>query len=299
MKKFSVRELNSLFRYKKDSHKGQNGRLLVIGGSELFHAAIFWSADTASRLVDLVHFTSPAMENNDLVRRKVKQGFWQGIVIPWKKVNEYIEEDDCVLIGPGMPRNEGLTKGEEPTASIVNRLVGGHLKKRWVVDGGALQEINPKLLGENMIITPHRGEMLRLIKNSEDRMLISKSNLIEDQKVEDEGLEETAKLISAISNSFSSVTILLKGERDIVCRGDECLSVEGGNAGMTKGGTGDVLAGLVAGFYSLNEAFISAKAGSFINKAAGDRLYKRVGPFYNASDLVSEIPATLKDYLHF
>src|SRR4030042_3688069 len=123
---FSVEDFSKVYRPSTYSHKGQNGRLLVIGGSVLFHASIFWSADVASRFVDLVHFTSPAMENNDLVRKKIKQGFWQGIVNPWKKVNDYIEEDNCVLIGPGMPRDEGLVRGGESTASIVNELLKKH-----------------------------------------------------------------------------------------------------------------------------------------------------------------------------
>src|SRR3990167_315579 len=112
-----------IYRPARDSHKGQNGRLLVIGGSELFHASIFWAADVASRIVDLVHFSSPAMENNELVRKKAKEGFWNGIVVPWEKVEEYIREDDCVVIGPGMPREEGRGEGERPTKEIVDGLL--------------------------------------------------------------------------------------------------------------------------------------------------------------------------------
>ena len=96
-------------------------------------------------------------------------------------------------------------------------------------------------------------------------------------------------------------TILLKGAVDIVCspfdsaQGEtRCVRVSGGNAGMTKGGTGDVLAGLVASLYCKNDAFLSACAGSFINKKAGDELYKRVGYYFNASDLADEIPKVMK-----
>ena len=101
---------HNLYQPPNNSHKGQNGKLLVIGGSELFHSSIFWSADTASRIVDLVHLTSPSNENNQIFRKRLKEKFWNGIVVDWKDVEEYIEEDDCVLIGPGMTRGDGKTK---------------------------------------------------------------------------------------------------------------------------------------------------------------------------------------------
>ena len=91
--------------------------------------------------------------------------------------------------------------------------------------------------------------------------------------------------------------ILFKGEKDVVCSPTECVEVAGGNAGMTKGGTGDVLAGLVAALSCKNDVFLAAKAGSFINKKAGDNLFRKVGPYFNASDLCDEIPKVLKELI--
>ena len=253
-----------IYRAAKDSHKGDNGKLLVIGGSELFHAAALWTADVASRIVDLVHFSSPAVENNDLMRIKIKEKFWNGIVVAWEEVEEYIVEDDCVVIGPGMIRS-----GE--TKTIVNKLVTKFADKKWVVDGGALQEMDRELLNENMIITPHKGEYQILFGEAD--------------------IEDMAKKYKC--------TILLKGMEDTVCDGYKCVRVAGGNEGMTKGGTGDVLAGLVGALYCKNEAFVAAQAGSEINKQAGDRLYERVGPYFNATDLVKEIPKVMKQELGY
>ena len=59
---------------------------------------------------------------------------------------------------------------------------------------------------------------------------------------------------------------------------------------MTKGGTGDVLAGLIAALACKNDPWLATIAGSYINKKAGDELYKTVGPYFNASDLANEIP---------
>jgi NAD(P)H-hydrate epimerase len=62
---------------------------------------------------------------------------------------------------------------------------------------------------------------------------------------------------------------------------------------MTKGGTGDVLAGLIAALACKNDPFLATIAGSFINKKAGDGLYRITGPYFNASDLADEIPQTM------
>jgi hydroxyethylthiazole kinase-like uncharacterized protein yjeF len=266
--------LERLYRPPHDSHKGENGKLLVIGGSKLFHASIFWSAEVASKIVDLVHFTSPAMENNDLVRIRAKEKMWSGIVVPFEEVETYIEEDDVILIGPGMPRVEGLMEGERPTKEIVDGLLSKFPDKKWVVDGGALQEVEPMLLNGKMIVTPHAGEWDRLK---------AKSSMTNDQ------LSNNDQLIQ-FSKQHQDLTILYKGKVDVVCRGEEVVEISGGNAGLTKGGTGDVLAGVVAALYCTNEEFLSAQAGSFVVKTAGEKLAERVGVYYSAGDVVGEVP---------
>src|SRR3990170_6785064 len=91
--------LKKLYVPPKSSHKGQNGRLLIIGGSHLFHAASLWSLEVASRIVDLVHYSS-VPENNQIVQH-LKEEFRDGIIIPREHIDDYIQEDDCILIGPG------------------------------------------------------------------------------------------------------------------------------------------------------------------------------------------------------
>lgn len=106
-------------------------------------------------------------------------------------------------------------------------------------------------------------------------------------------LPEQAKLFAKTYNCV----ILLKGEKDVVCSPNMCVEIVGGNAGMTKGGTGDVLAGLVAALACKNELFLAATAGSYINKKAGEALYEKVGYAFNASDLAEQIPQTMKQLL--
>ncbi len=263
------------------SHKGQNGKLLLIGGSELFHAASKWSLDTASRFVDMVFYCS--VPSNNVLIQEAKKEFWEGIVIAREDVENYISEADVVLIGPGMERSEYHSTPEfhkpsaeewnTDTAAVVNYLVHTYPDKRWVIDAGALQMIHPSLLTKNCIITPHMGELDRLISH------FPKS--------------ETEEKNSIQTVLQTGCTILLKGHTDYVYSGTEVIEVTGGSAGMTKGGTGDVLAGLVAALFTQNSAVTSTVVGSYTNKKAGEALTKTVGPFFSASDLVRVIPQVL------
>ncbi len=240
------------------SHKGQNGKLLIIGGSELFHAASKWSLDIASKFVDMVFYSSVPI-NNELIK-EAKQEFWNGIVVDRDNLNDYVEEADAILIGPGMERSED-------TREIVSILLSQYSTKKWVVDAGALQMVSPRLLGETCIITPHQQEL---------RRLVGEVDSLPFTELVDQG-----------------VTVLLKGEVDSIFHQDRVIEVTGGNAGMTKGGTGDVLAGLVAALYCTHDAVTSAVVGSYINKKAGEYLHQTVGPYFNASDLVRVIPEVL------
>ncbi|MBU2460047.1 NAD(P)H-hydrate dehydratase, partial [Patescibacteria group bacterium] len=250
MQKFDPKELKKLYIPPPDSHKGQNGRLMIIGGSHLFHAASIWALEVSSRIVDLVHYSSTP-ENNTIVM-EVKKQFRDGIVIPREQIEEYIKEDDCVLIGPGMVRSEAsqatgdrrqgtslmdieeIQDEGEQTAALTNYLLAKYPRKQWVIDAGALQMMDIRLIPHNGILTPHKGEFDLLLKKNREFGIVNygENDLIEVK------VKEFSKKLHCI--------VLLKGEKDIACNVDgECRAIEGGNPGMTKGGTGDVLAGLV------------------------------------------------------
>lgn len=243
------------------SHKGQNGRLLIIGGSRLFHAASLWALEVASRIVDLVHYASTP-DNNEIAK-EVKKQFRDGIVVPRNDVESYIQEDDCILIGPGMTR-------DNETEELTNNLLKKHPNKQWVIDAGALQMMDISLIPKNAILTPHHGEFAHAFGEKD---------------------------VGSVAKKYHCI-VLLKGQRDIAGSPDgEVREIEGGNEGMTKGGTGDVLAGLIAALACKNDPFLATIAGSFINKQAGDTLYSSVGPFFNASDLAGQIPKTMKELI--
>lgn len=258
-----------------DSHKGQNGKLLIVGGSELFHAASRWSLDVASCFVDMVFYSS-VPSNNDLIQ-EAKGQFWNGIVVKREEVEEYAKEADCILIGPGMTRSEDTTQ-------VTEQLVAKFSDKKWVIDAGALQMISPQLLNKNMIITPHLRELA---------MLLAKIEGQDEASVQEKLLTASDTDLQVWCQKLNGITLLLKGKVDRVCTADQVISIEGGDPGMTKGGTGDVLAGLVAALACTNDLLTASVVGSVVNKRAGEVLAEKYGSFFNASMLITAVPEAL------
>lgn len=268
MENFNIKDLKKLYIPPKSSHKGDNGKLMMITGSILFHAASLWPLEVASRIVDMVFYSS-VKENNKIVQKE-KNEFRNGIIVPREKIEKYMEEADCILIGPGLPRKTGQEVGDDDTKVLTEKLLKKYPNKKWVVDGGSLQVISPEILPKTTIITPHKKEFETLFN-----------------------LDSTFENAIKMSKKYN-ITILLKGEEDLVTDKLNAIIIKGGNAGMTKGGTGDVLAGLVASLYCNNDAFLAAKCASYINKKAGESLFEKKGIYFNSSDLATEIPYVMK-----
>lgn len=250
-----------------DSHKGQNGRVLIIGGSSLFHSASIWAAEVASHLVDIVHYASTA--ENEKVFLSLKKKFHNGIVVPQKKLFDYVAEDDAVLVGPGMMRED---EEGEYTARLVKELIEKFPNKKFVFDAGALQMMKKEWLLNLKtlpILTPHALEYEGLFGKQSPEKVAKEYNCV----------------------------ILLKKIEDIVTDGKTTITVVGGNQGLTKGGTGDLLAGLCLSLYAKNDPLTSAVLASYILKHTADRLSKRAGYWYNVSNLIDEIPSTLQGLL--
>jgi hydroxyethylthiazole kinase-like uncharacterized protein yjeF len=272
MQTFDKSIFKKLYIPPADSHKGQNGKLLLISGSKLFHSSSLWALKVASRILDMVYYCS-VDENNEIVKQ-AKREFRDGIVVPRSKIENYILEADCVLIGPGLPRVDGQEAGDDDTKKLTESLLKKYPDKKWVIDGGSLQTIDPKIIPQNAIITPHSREFKMLF----------------DVEASRANVEKMAKRYK--------LTIVTKGPTDYICNSEKCIEIAGGNAGMTKGGTGDVLAALIASLYCKNDdPFLVASAGSFLNKKAGESLFAKVGYYFNASDLVDEIPRVMRKYI--
>lgn len=268
--------LSKLTLPKANSHKGQNGRVLIIGGSSLFHSASLWAAEVASHFCDMVHYSSTS-ENQEIFL-SLKKKFQNGIIVSQEKLMDYAKEDDAILIGSGMVR-----EGEEAeyTHKLTKSLIENFPDKQFVFDAGALQMMNKEWLlklNKPAVITPHQKEFETLFGGS---IL----NLTLEKKVE--FVHEMAKKYHVI--------ILLKAITDIICDGEENYLIDGGNAGLTKGGTGDVLAGMTAALSTNSPALISAISASILLKTTGERLFQSKGYWYNVNNIIETIPEVLKE----
>lgn len=280
MQSFQKQSLKKLFVPAPASTGEDNGQVVIIGGSSLFHGAPLFSLVTASRFVDMVFFSSPEPSVGKVAER-LKSRLFSFIWVPFPEIGDYIRKSDACLIGPGFMRfsaeknNHHLYSGDCDDACQLSRnltqdFLARYPDKRWVIDAGSLQVMDPVWIPENAILTPNRKEFKLLFNNLTPQAAAKKYHC----------------------------TIVLKGPETIVCSADQSVIVKGGNPGMTKGGTGDVQAGLTVALLAKNEPFLAASAASFIVKAAADELYQKVGVNYNADDLALQIPESLKIHLN-
>ncbi len=303
-----------------DSHKGQNGKVLIVGGSELFHAASQWAFRVASRLVDMTFYCSVA-ENNELLRDAKFYGH-DGVIVRREDLPAYVEEADVILIGPGMQRSGAsrfqasdlakielkdllTTDWEHDTRAVTAVLLHAFPNKRWVIDAGALQVLHPSWLPRETILTPHQRELNDLLAKLPGDNVPDFHSLDEvSSKRKEHDSEEprvfslpSTSWLSHISRQLNSATIIRKGETDFIWNERSVVGVRGGNAGLTKGGTGDVLAGLIAALWTRTPALTAVTLASYLNKAAAHDLFARREFMFNTSDLVEQIPLTWRELI--
>ncbi len=247
-----------LFSPPKNSHKGQNGKLLIIGGSKKYHGAPKFSILAARRFVDLIYFY-PAEKDPDLISEVKK--IPEVIVIDKVELLERISSCDCVLFGIGL--DKAIPNGSALLKAIIKK------SKKLVIDGDGLKRIKNKI-PKGSIITPHEAEFEMLF-----------------------GIEGTKENVQKMAKSNNFI-ILKKGPVDSISNGKKTLENKIHNQGMTKGGTGDVLSGLVAALACKNDNFASAYQGARICGRAGNLCKKEFGYNFSASDLADKLAIAAK-----
>lgn len=259
-----------------DSHKGDFGRLLVVGGSETYAGAPSYVALAALRTgVDLAVVAAPeriayAMSSfsPDLITLKLPGDHLNTSNIP--QIKRVLETSTGVVIGPGL----GSHRDTEAALARLFDLVHD-LKKPVLLDADAIGAYGASKIRFDMplVLTPHPGEF--------EELTGKKPRIELGEKIED------VKKAAAEKHA----TILLKGAVDVISDGTRVRLNSTGNPGMTVGGTGDVLAGIVGALISQGIDPVEAStAGAFINGAAGDIVTRQKGFHMVASDLIEHIP---------
>ncbi len=267
---------------KADSHKGANGRALLMAGSEAYTGAALMSAAAALRCgAGLLKAAVP---------KAVKLAFSalpEAMCIPagaggeWdvsaaETAISYLDANDVLALGPGMGSGEG-----------VPMLIGNALKtkKPVVIDADGLNALAREphlleLLHENAVLTPHPGEMARLMGI--------------DMREVTENPRETA--VRAAERW--GCTVILKGAVSMIAAPGKLTVNTTGNAGLAKGGSGDVLTGIVLALLAQKLcAYDAARAGSYLLGLCADRalalLEKR---WLMPRDVVAAMEGTLKGF---
>jgi len=265
---------------KSSAKKGDSGRILVVGGSDVYSGAPALAGMAALRagsdlvtilapepVVSAIREYSPNLMVTSLGTR-ILQPESVGIVI------EMIHKNDVVVFGPGL----GLHPETMVAAnSIIQKII--EFKKPLVLDADGLKAIASsgiKMNPENVVLTPHWGEL--------------KSIMYSDLG-DSENLENRIDRAIDAAKQYNSV-ILLKGPVDIVANpsGNFKLNRTGVPA-MTVGGTGDVLTGIIASLMSrYSNAFQAASAGAFVSGVAGELAASKLGDHLVATDCIEKIP---------
>ncbi len=261
-----------------EGSKEARGRVLVIAGAvEMPGAAILASTAalrTGAGKVRVATAEAAALH----VATAVPELFVQRIADGKNReetvraVIDSAEKTDVVLIGPGMRDVEAIN-------ALLPRLVEIETLRALVIDATALLPAidfirNADKLRGKMIITPHSGEMDAISDGAKDR-------------------EDYARTFAAKSGTI----VALKGAETLICAPDGAAYLNNrGNVGLATAGSGDVLAGIVAGLCARGADPVQATVwGVSIHARAGEILAKRVGPLgYLAREILDEVPRLTK-----
>ncbi len=237
----------------ENAHKGYGGKVLVVGGGP-YQGAPYLAGLAALRAgADIVFVASPhTLDCPDLIHIPLS-----GMIIGEEESGQLIRaagEADVVVIGPGL--------GTE-SHDVILRVAAA--AQRAVIDADALRLPLPK--GGETIYTPHAGEFARAFEGELSGDPEKDAVVVRDACPE-------------------SASILLKGRTDIISDGRRVRFNRTGVQAMTVGGTGDLLAGVVAALLCRMPTFEAAAVAAYATGRAGEEAAREIGDGLIASDLL-------------
>jgi ADP-dependent NAD(P)H-hydrate dehydratase len=262
------------------SRKGDNGVMLVVGASKIYHGAPLLSSLAGLRSgVDLVYTAVP--QRNALALRSFSPNL---IILPYLHdsldvtstrdlLRNLPKKPDAAAIGMGLSlaKRKGLI-------DLINELK--IMQTKLLLDASALiPDVLKHISGTNTVITPHLGEFRRVFSLEEP---------IEDKPT---------SLVMEMAEKYG-ITIILKGHYNIVASGisDMFSVIKRSTPAMTVGGTGDVLSGLVTGLLTKLDPFYASILGIYLNGIAAFQAYERLGLHIIATDLIDQLPCVMKKF---
>ncbi|MBI5229454.1 NAD(P)H-hydrate dehydratase [Candidatus Micrarchaeota archaeon] len=263
-------------------HKGDFGRLLVIGGSEQFTGSPIFNGMAALRAgVDLVFIVAP--ERAALIASSYSPNLIS-FPLEGKKLEEKHVEKVLNVVAELKPTGIAIGGGlwrEEETLQAIRKIIKS-VQLPVVIDADAVRALaeNPRIIEEKAcVLTPHADEFKALTGTKVGT-----------------ALKERIEKTTDAAETFKT-TILLKGNVDVIAEGisGRVALNKTGNPFMTKGGCGDTLAGICGALLARgNQPFEAACGAAFINGSAGDSAAKKLGEGLTAEDLIDFIPQAIK-----
>jgi len=289
IKKHLIEEIDIYERLPKrpyDAHKYSVGKVFAIAGSAGLTGAAKMSCEAALRsgcggvllLTTQKLLSVYAKSLKEVMTYPLKNNNGNYFVEnDFDEIKSKVDWADVLMIGPGLGQNE-------ETLKFLRRLLLTYPEKKKVIDADGLNLLSyfiddKKLSLKNSILTPHLGEFSRLIKKSVEEI---KENIFEY------GLEFASK---------HKTILVLKGAPTIIFdpAGNSYINSTG-NSGMATVGMGDVLTGMISGFYAQGLSSLDAAITSvFLHGLAGDIAAIKKGKLsLISSDVIKFIPDAIK-----
>jgi hydroxyethylthiazole kinase-like uncharacterized protein yjeF len=262
------------------------GLLLVIGGSEFYSGSPALSAMAAfksgvdmvrilapKRAADIIASFSPNLAAYPLEGNWLTKKHLATLISMTKSAEAVSRGNTAVVIGGGMGRSE------ETQEAILEYL--SQVSVPAVIDADAIHALRKKpetISRKPFLITPHTYEFF----------------VLTGKKVTEKTDEEKMKLVQEEAARLQT-TILLKEKVDIISDGKEVALNRAGSPYLTKGGTGDTLAGICGALMARGiGSFEAAQAAAFINGKAGEIASEKLKEALTATDLIEAIPEVLR-----
>ena len=254
----------------ENSNKGTFGKILNISGSEYMSGAAYLSSISALK----VGAGYVELASDERVLNAVATLASEVVLAPLNKISEI--DATVLLIGCGLSTSE-------KAKNIFKKSIETHPNIPTVIDADGLNilsQTNLKL-NKNVILTPHPKEASRLLGCTLEEIL--------------NNMEKSAK---KISEKYNCITVL-KSHKTLVTDGKKIYHNTTGNSALAKAGSGDILAGMIAGLLAQKmNSFDAAALGVYLHGLAGD-LAKNDLTAYGvlASDTIRYIPYAIKNHL--
>ena len=269
-----------------NSNKGSFGKVLVVAGSENYIGAAYLSCAGALRVgAGLVTLAIARSLQTAVAARLAEVTYLplpeSGAAAAARIIARECGNYDIMLLGCGLGQSPG-------TVELVKSILKIKNLPPLVLDADGLNIISAlpswwQKLPKNTIITPHPGEMARL-------------SGLSIKKVQGDRIGVAAKFAPKWQK-----TVVLKGAFSVVASPDGRTRISPfANAGLATAGTGDVLAGAIAGFLAQSlDAFDAASLGVYLHGRAGENVKSEIGDAgMIASDLLPALPAAIKQMKH-